>query len=335
MLGVLGVHGYSYIFNRYPDTGQIGNAKAISSIIEEIDSNPPSHVIFVFGGSYAARGIDWKSLESRLGETGLQVRIIPFMAPGANHFERLSLVHSVRRISGKKWKSLERVGHLWILEEISMGYDLNPVEQIEANLFSDRALGYLTPEIAYSAACSLLSISRNRKAYSYGMSPEKLAEIVVKHGLINCFNVGILWRKSCIDKIRATDLYWLLSGSSVGFEFKPLDTMMKTAVTYDRGVTADIFWKREYFYPSLMMCFPSHSRIGYITMPNSSGSGFVQESEYSGEVLLTMRDNVCLLNRLNDRSMWWDSNHLNANGAKCFTDWLFEELVSDVTFLEK
>lgn len=336
LFGVMGVHVMVFLTNRFPRSSALSQSKAVAGMMLDIEKNPPENVIVLLGGSYAALGVDWTGLENSIKQVGYSVKVIPFMIPGANHFERLSIVRDSKRVSGKLWDSLEKVPNIRILEEIHKDYDANPLAALERNFYSDRTLGYLHPK---SAMLAILSICESRQdgVTKFGtMDASSLVSVVSRHGLINVFNIGVFFRTFKLESVVPNIRNYQTNGSAPNFVFKTLDRMVQEGVSISKtNVSSSIEWKHKWFYPELMRCFPSHASIANFTMPNSNGSGFAQEREYQDRTVFSMSNDIDSLKLMNDPEMWWDSNHLNANGAKCFTDWLFEELVSDVAFLKK
>lgn len=336
VLGVLGVHLMVFLSNRFPRSSALSQSKAVAAMMQDIEKTPPENVIVLLGGSYAAHGVDWIALENCLKNNGYSVKVIPFMIPGGNHYERLSMIRDSKRVSGKFWDSFEKVPNIWILEEIQKDYDAYPLAALERNFYSDRALGYLHPKSAMLAILSICESKHNGVTKFASMNASGLVNIVFRHGLINVFNIGVFSRTFKLESVVPNIRSYQTKGSASGFVFKPLERMVQEAVSISKtNVSSSIEWKHKWFYPELKRYFPRHVCIANFTMPNSNGSGFAQEREYQDRTVFSMSNDIDSLKLMNDPEMWWDSNHLNANGAKCFTDWLFEELVSDVAFLKK
>jgi hypothetical protein len=293
-------------------------SQVLAYAIRELAEAHEPNVLLVDGGSYVQRGLDAELLERDLAELGYRVRVVRLSLTGANHFERLQLYEDITARLPRGVKQSPR----WIfMIEVQEGYDVQPLAQFENNQDTARAYHYLTPINVWFALTADYGGGSTLPLDWHG----RLA--VLRHALINGFNVGLLERLTTLDAVaparpkisKERGRRFAFDGTSTlvaeaGQAARPRDMPPWLLPVRDRHL-------REVWGPYI-------DEWLYFALPSTA----LSQLEHARGFCLQARspciapDDAALLQRLNDKQLWFDAGHLSERGSRVYTHWLAQQL---------
>jgi hypothetical protein len=286
--------------------------------LAEIAAAKEPNLLLVDGGSYVQRGLDGELLERELDKLGYRARVVRLSLTGANHFERLQFYEDLTARLPPRANHAQR----WVfMIEVQEGYDVQPLAQFEGNQDTARAYHYLTPSNGWFALAADHSGGDTLSLDWRG----QLA--VLRHVLINAFNVGLVERLTKLDDIlpkppkmsrerrRRFDFAGMSSlVAEAGRAPQPGSLAPWLMPIRDRRLRAA--WKPyidEWVYfalPSTALAQLDHARA-FCLQTNDP---------------CIAPDDAALLGSLDDAQLWFDAGHLSTPGSHVYTRWLAEQI---------
>ena len=287
------------------------------------------NILIIEGGSHAARGIDPGLLEEALRRYGLDVLVVSFAVPGANHIERLGWLECYARKSG-----LSTIGNeskpstnVVLMREANSGYDERPLEQLRENPFTDRSLAYLGPHQSVQAIGALLVANKIDSLESVG----KMAFQIAQHGLANAFNIGGVMRLTRENSLSNPSYsFHDRQGTKKGFTYdSELGLLRNSSAKKRADWLPQRAWKAELVDQPLQGAIQPDKTIFFAVPTLRKGTLEYLESykeDHPNDHLISFRDATELHDDLNKAEAWYDSGHLANDGARAYTLWLAQEL---------
>lgn len=313
-----------------PDASTSGLSKQLALDIRDGLSDPATSEFFlVEGGSYSARGLDGQELQKRLSiRLKRPVKVLVVSAPGANQYERWSIVRNGLALLDKETRSRFEAARITVLMEIHANYDRRPLVQLTRNRHTDRAYAYLQPDVAWAAA----QVDHGR------MEPEdrrRLWKDVFAHSAINAFNIGAALRAVPVGRVVPSRGFVPMTASAPGFRFRGMKAALqafeeKTGRVRGGLPERNIAARRERIAALLGSDSP---RFIYYSV----ASVRPQDLIYGHAFCRKFQQFTCidhaqsgLLKRLNAKRFWYDNGHMQKQGAKIYTRWLARRLAQEL-----
>ena len=256
----------------------------------------------------------------------MDVTLLKFSLPGANHFERLFMIQVFLRELGKIHRDELEQAPAILLSEVFDTYDQNPIHFFFKESNTQRSLVWLEPHNALMAWKALKTSQQGN---------ENLTWIMLEHLLLNRFAVGIF---STLEP---------LSYQKKVSQFCPLQ---KTKGTFDYAKTKEAFEKAmiSTHNSKKMTKLPPSWMIYYRELYEQMGTKIhalvfyalpvleVQRREYQTSFAAALPPHTVMLGpasfkfmkTLLQKNYWFDGVHPTAAGAPLFTEWLAEEIAS-------
>jgi len=287
--------------------------------LEQTRAARETNVLFIDGGSFAQRGIDARLLAIELERYGYSVRPVQLALGATNHFERYQLYEDLLARLG----TAPHPGQRWILmAETNFLYDNQPLAQFAGNQDTIRALHYLTPANALAA----LAAQQDPSLQPPSEGPWRWN--LLRHVLINAFNVGVTDRLIALDELGSA------RGSVPGGRRRlrgPLS--MKAQLREIKNPTPDpkpARWLRRQRERRLLRLWGDRlDELVYFGVPSTlapqlkHARGFCRATRHK----CISPDDASLLSSLDAKGYWVDKDHLNRKGARAYTVWLAARLV--------
>jgi hypothetical protein len=303
-----------------------GVSTTLKYAIEQVQAAKEPNLLFIEGGSYVQKGVDAKLLERQLNRLGYAVRVVRLALVAANHFERYQLQRDLINELG----ATPHAGQRWImLAEAHLGYDTQPLAQFHGNRDTARALHYLTPSNAFYAFRAQSDPSMD-PPYEGGWRWD-----VLRHTLINGFNVGVTDRLMPLDAVVAER--GIIPNSREryrgAFDLTPLGDEIRHP-TPDRKPPP---WLKRIRERRVLELWGNRlDELVYFAVPSTQVEQLKHARAFCGS---TRRKCIApldqdLLDRLSSRKLWLDVGHLNRKGAREYTLWLAAHLAAQSIFVK-
>lgn len=314
--------------------GFVQNSEQLAYIKHNLDSvlmhngSLPENIIFIEGGSHAARGVDYQLLQTCLQDEDYSALVLQFSFPGANHFERM---WALDRFS--EWldhdssqKLMNR--NLIILREAYSGYDYAPLAQFKRNLYRDRALSYLQPSIALLATYGYLVFNHDKKI---PIEWDMLHDLV-NHGLINTFNIGLINRAAFLSRIDSPPPLFNIDLKNKTFKYEGIDQLLKETAKYTPSKQLYLGWKAKTVDRWILNIEP-WNHIAYFGTPMLRPGTLSHLNRYKspelGTMVLSYEGEFDFVKRFAHSDCWYDRGHLARKGAQIYTQWLSEKIIQN------
>ncbi len=318
-----GVTELNHVLNGSQALPSTEASKVVKYAVAELSRAREKNVLLIDGGSLADHAIDSVVLDRELTRLGYSTHTVRLTLSGANHFERYRLQQDVeRRFAGKR-----RPKQRWLyLAEIQWMYDVKPLATFYRNEGTLRSYHYLTPENAVFATLAMRSPN---------VTPtEAWLEPLLRHALINGFNVGVGSRLVSMDEIEASN------GRTKRDRrhhpaFLGLSEQL-SALVQPAGPSVDLPWLfsiRERRERHLWK--PYVDTFVYFGVPAPQPNQLAHER---GFCTSTQRPCIApdkpLLEALDRATVWRDRAHMNVLGSDVYSRWLAQKL-ADSGYLRK
>jgi hypothetical protein len=283
-------------------------------------------VLILEGSSATEFGINPELLEKKLAEKGIEVTVLKFSLPGANHFERLFMMQVFLQELGKIPHDALKQAPAILLSEVFDAYDQNPIYLFFKEANTQRSMVWLEPHNALMAWKSLKASLQENK---------NLTWIMLEHLLLNRFAVGIFSTLEPLSYQKKVSQFCPLQKTKGTFDYT------KTKEAFEKSMTASpnaekitiplpgwmIYYRELYEQMGTMI----HSLVFY-ALPVLE----VQRREYQTAFAAALPPHTMMLGpaslkfmkTLLQENYWFDGVHPTAAGAPLFTEWLAEEIAS-------
>jgi hypothetical protein len=326
-IGVLVVRDVPARSGYMPRTDPARVIKQGTRALAKAINKPKSNLIVVEGGSYAARAINTSLLQKELRKLGYRADLVQLTMAAANHFERHTVFSDL--LNASKLEELEEHPNVVLMAEVQVNYDAQPLDQLQENQDTYRAFHYLSPANAAYALWSLWVGGGTRA------NLERPVWTVVRHALVNAFNVGLVERVRPASKIRSMQGY--VGGGIKGkYRFTGLAPVRKQA----SGPLAEIE-KRPWIFTvrqaRMQKLWGTRlDRWVYYGVPSTNSKQMIWTRSVCAETTLPCiaPSDSELLGALDAKENWRDAGHLTSRGSHLYTKWLAKQLVGTGT-LEK
>jgi len=299
--------------------------------LEKIEKNVSSveNILIIEGGSSAARAINPDLLRDKLKELGFDVLVINFCIPGANHYERLWMFDMFGSSLSETSRGLMAERNVVVLHEAYPVYDQYPSEQMSVNLYRDRTLSYLRPDIACALGKTVIKqrkTENGKKADSLNTGTERTLINIAGHGLINLFNIGLPGRTEPLSDIAPEEArYFNLraadpkSGNYIGMA--KVRERLRGRDTPELSV--DTSWVVE-IHRSEEQALALKVKRGCFALPTqfSSSPYYIENYRKEYSLLIAWEEDMGLIDALDDPSCWFNRTHLSGKGSAKATEWL-------------
>lgn len=295
--------------------------------VRESTQKLPKNVLLLEGGSCGARALNYRELEDQLRARGYSVMVLQFCSPGASHFERLYTLKQFLRGIGQDILDRLNERNVLLLSEVYRSYDLDPMAQFSQNLYSSRTLAYLQPSIALEA----LHASRLSCEFDGGNKLSyKLKLELIKHALLNAFNVGFFNRSEVLAAVPQTEPVYALNSKKEQFETLNCNAAQ---LTDELGSVSnlpplDLRWKRV--IDSEWKASGLKYRQVFFATPSLSITDLRYLAQYqrtfTAKPFLWFKTDHAFLKSLADSECWYDQGHLSARGSQLCTPWFADKI---------
>jgi hypothetical protein len=289
-------------------------AQIAASALHTIENDPAPYVLFV-GASYSRNAINDVALTQKLQARGYDQRIITFALEGASLQERDLRLRQFLRAAPRPPDT--------VFLEISERFDRNPTYGFEIAKFSERVIGQFDPRGTWWTLRGLMHGPQD------GMvSFAKNTVLLGLHVPINWFNIGLFNeaarlkdaaklasydpqdtpRRKVTDKDRALGLRQSLAPDAPLHVWGEQFRANQRAMLKKAGVRAI-----AYYFPPVI---DAHERA-YVRSVCDQEAGFV----------CIAPDDPAMLAAL-DGPVWFDEEHLLAQGAAIYGQWLAKKVMA-------
>ena len=260
--------------------------------------------------------------------------------PGANHFERASLLATaVEQLAAIPNREERRFVYL---RELHSGYDLNPTAQIRD--LNDRLIGYATLPTGWRVTRATYRLQSERDDMESARDPLVL---LWRASLLNTFGVGRLRSPKTPQRLRDYPGFRPMENNSEVPLTKIDDAInAATALLQPEGATKYLAtlklpltsdhraWLDADVAPELHLQMASMFQAQRQFLPFTTQ---IRDLIYFGKQCgqpnincLAIDDSyVAAMSELRDSRFWIDVNHLSTSGAAVFTRWLSTHLIAE------
>jgi len=273
------------------------------------------------------KGVDAKLLERELARLGYAVRTVRLAVPASNHFERYELQRDLLTELGPT----PHPGQRWImLAEVQLNYDIQPLAQFHGNRDTTRALHYLTPSNTFYAFSAHRDPSLDPPYFEGSWRWD-----VLRHTLINGFNVGVTDRVMPLDDVRAESGSLPRSRERYRgrLDLKPLTD----EIVYPTPDRKSPPWLKRIRERRLLRLWGSRlDELVYFALPSTQLEQLKHTRAFCNSTRRTCIAplDVGLLDELDSRKSWLDAGHLSPKGAREYTLWLAARLDEQKVFVK-
>ncbi len=292
-------------------------SKVVKYAIAELEQATAKNVLLIDGGSFADHAVDVFVLDRELAQLGYSAHAVRLTLSGANHFERYRLQEDVeRRLDGRP-----RPRQRWLyLAEVQRMYDVKPLATFYRNEGTVRSYHYLTPESAWYATLAMRT---------HNVAPtESWFEPLLRHALVNGFNVGVSSRLVSIDEIAAANGRTKRDRRHHA-AFLGLSEQL-SAIAQPPGPAVDLPWLfdiRERREQRLWR--PYVDSFIYFGVPAPQPTELAHERAFCAATRRPcIAPDKSLLETLDQPSFWHDRAHMNVLGSDIYSRWLAQRLVA-------
>lgn len=289
-------------------------SSTVKRALNQIRRSRADNLLLVDGGSYVQRGLDPALLTKELRRRGYSVETVSLALSAANHFER----YEMHRDLVARLESLPHPKQRWVfLAEVQEHYDRQPLAQFSKNHDSARALRYLTPANAFHA----FSAQREPGLVPPAEGPWRWD--VLRHALINGFNVGVVDRVVSFDDVKPDRTDHTRSRSRLRGE-SDLSLLIDEVRHPTEDSPPPAWLKRGRERRLLKLWGERLDAFVYFAVPSTR----VDQLKYARSFCRNTRQPCIaptdkqLLRDLDSRRFWRDVGHLNRDGAVAYTGWL-------------
>ncbi len=314
MLG--GAAALGHVLNGSQALPNADASRVVKYAVAELGRAREKNVLLIDGGSFADHAIDVFVLDRELARLGYSAHAVRLTLSGANHFERYRLQQDVERRLGPKRRPRQR----WLyLAEVQRMYDVKPLATFFRNQGTTRSYHYLTAENAWYAT---------RAMHTRNVMPsEAWFEPVLKHALVNGFNVGVSSRSVSIEDFAAAsgrpkrDRHHHSAFAGLAEQLSALEQSPGAAI--DLPWLFDIRERRE-----RRLWRGYINGLVYFGVPSPQPNELAHERRFCAA---TQRPCIApdkpLLTALDQPNFWRDRAHMNVLGSDIYSRWLAQRLV--------
>lgn len=173
-------------------------------------------VILLTGSSATYYGVDPLELEKKLSDSGTPATVLSFCMPGDNHHERLYMLEAFLNRIGPRHREALKAARVYHFGEVFNDYDWNPLNRMDKEAYSERAIMFLSPACSWQAWESYARLLEQDPALPRWGAAFQLAH----HALLNRFGVGAFaewnWERNFRRK---TPPFFPLEGRKADFDF--------------------------------------------------------------------------------------------------------------------
>ncbi len=288
---------------------------------------PTANIILIEGGSYTSRGLNRKLLQKILISEGYSATVVQFSMPGANHLERYHVLRRFISELSKEEKSTISESNLIIMNEIQLGYDINPLAGFERNEFSDRTYAYLFPR---NALLAWKVLSENKTSASNGIS----FRVLLNHSIVNVFNIGLIRRVVHSAGLKRVDGFQPLEATNKKYIFTGL---AERAIFFKKKPSLPFYshkwltlFREKNFYSLFESMEAKHFIFFSVACVHSSyqqyANSFCVHAHADKKKCLDATD-PSLLYALDQSELWHDGGHLTRKGSDVYTNWFAGRLI--------
>jgi hypothetical protein len=286
--------------------------------LAELPTDRP--LILLVGSSVTQYGIDRDLLAARLAAAGHPVSI------GRLGFGGLSLAERLHYV--KEYLSVSRHRPSLVLFEISRYYDVEPLRQLQQNLYSDQEIAGMDFTTAWLNLEWI--VAYNGQSFADRI---ELARGVIGHFLLNAFHIGFAAHAIREARVKPQAFDWEPPKSEVlGDAY--LARLLAVVTTPFEEVS-------QMPVPSPWVAHILDREIGLFRDGGASAFGFYQppttyreEYAYGAQFCAAMGAYPCilagdpkLLADLKHDADWYDRNHLIDEGRRLYTLWFADRLL--------
>lgn len=280
--------------------------------LARIEADPAPYILFV-GASYSRNALDDLALGDQLQRQGYPVQVINFALEGASLQERDLRLQQLLRAAPHAPEM--------VFFEISKRFDHNPTYGFEVAKFSNRVIGQFTLPGTVWAVRGLIG-----QRHQLGLKPLiKNSALLALHTPINLANIGLFSGGSTIRQLP----------QNPAFDPQSTPRILVDATTRNHGLLAPTpqsvskapKWATAFrARQRATLAASGVSRIGYYFPPVIDAQERAYVSARCREYTICIApDDLELLAQL-DQDLWFDSEHLLADGAQIYTSWLARQL---------
>ena len=335
VLGAFGIYQSVHFLGYAPASSANAYVKFNIDRVRDNKDALPKNVLLVEGGSYGARAINYQRLENELHARGYSVMVLQFCNPGAPHFERLYTLKQFLWCIGKEMRERLNEKNVLLLSEVCRAYDLDPVAQFKQNQYSSRTLAYLQPYTVLQA----LHASWLCRKFDGGVElafPLKVE--LIKHGLMNAFNIGIVRRSEALSLATKSEPVFALNVKAKNYEHQnfKLSALVDELEKITNAPPLDLRW-REVIESELKATGLKYHRIFFATPSRNRGDIrhlVLHKQRFPQDPFIYFESDSDFLNSLDGPECWYDDGHLMGPGVESCTSW-FAAKIADSGFLVK
>ncbi len=303
----------------------------------ELSNRRYENIIIFDGGSYSARGLDGNLLESLIRQEGYDLKVIQVTLAGANHFERFTVHQGLVSSWDKAIKENLVESNVIFAQEVNQNYDKNPLSQFERDGISDRSLYYLSISNFYWATKALFSRSREEQ-YEEIETTLSVLLAAAKTALMNFFQIGRLESlrpRSSLDPLRA-----FVPQSKARVQYEGYETLIPELEQPYESIAKEkpYSWLEEVRNYRLDLLYGNLINRELLYQPPSlwgSALSYTASFERQDSSLAVIKPDLDLYQRPDGVDFWADRGHLLDSGARVYTEWLAEEIISSNLLVQK
>ena len=303
----------------------IGQARRANDALQDPELR---HVIIIQGASYTARGVDGALLERLLRQSGIAVHVVQLSFGGTNHFEQFQMLKWFLYYLSDQGRARLRQLNVVRLQEVSPGYDLDPLAQFRKNRESTRTYAYMdigNIVAAYRSIYAHWKLGPQFVEYGTLLAPFPFARL---------FNVGAANTYERARKKRPIPGFAAVAGTQAGFAFGGM-TAPSPIENGNSGLDGIPQWLRTVQWPRFAGLFDGREiPVIHYFVPQVPGSAARYAIGFCREIPATCLDawDLELRKALDHERYWWNLTHLRGPGAEIYTAWLAERLARQAEF---
>ena len=287
-------------------------ARIAAHALQQVQGNTLPYLLFV-GASYSRNGLDDRLLSQKLQDRGYRVQVINFALEGASLQERDLRLKQFMQAAPRPPEM--------VFFEISERFDTNPVYGFEVAKFSNRVIGQFD---AAGTLWAIKGMAEQKSERGFG-SLAKNSILLGLHAPVNLTNIGLIAGGGTLSSLSANPA------------FDPQDTARSEVTGRDRnfGLLAPIeiqehaapVWATEFRKQQANWLKKNGVlRIGYYFPPVIDAHERAYIAARCREYTYCIApDDLTLLAQL-DKDIWFDAEHLLADGARIYTNWMSTQL---------
>ena len=291
--------------------------------LRSVADDPPEYVIVAEGASWSSRGLAGPVPETELHSKGIDVAVVQVTLPGGNHLERSYLLRTLAdSLTSAQLENLSDT-NLILLREIARPYDVNPLDQVPDNLFTDRVYAYMSPMQAYTIG---------RAALKEGTLTPLLAVQLGQHAAFNWLRFSEAQRFETPHRTGTRDGYRPLNETDKAPPIGSISELIAFIESdeepqYEISAWSDIADSLSEDTYGL----PVDRTLRYETptwkIENNRHARWVASTRRDTTILIT---DPVLYRNLADVELWYNIGHLRREAAEIYTTLLASRLAEEI-----